>query len=545
VRQILAVPVALLAAWSVGWTLVAGGWRGWFWLLAAATLLYPVARLLTRHTQALRPYARLRPVLLLAPPLTAALLTVAWALLEGVQTLGVATLAQRVAAEPRYEGASALLAWAVDWTAVMNGVRLWGLAWAEGEARLPALLWRGAAAFAQAWLLVGVFAGLLLSPRESRRILEPSDADAPAPPRIAKAAAAGVLLGVLSSALVTALAQAEAWATRVRTPVALADAPLLVAPEAGVAVPQIARVVDPVLGLRAPDLPTPSTLRAAVEAERIGALNCPSGSIARLEAIDRRLQDLVEERRQQVETAALAGFDAVRARVTAFLDGYYTLTAEYVRTFHLVAGDSEAFLGRELARRLEIEASFGPFQAAISAFEAPLPVEMLAARDRIVRDCGFLPADGSVLTIVETRPADLLQVTQSTDLLDLRTRLAASGLGAMAGGVAGVIVAKLVAKEAFGLAAEAVAKLATVKAAGGLGGAAAGAGAGALAGSVVPGIGTTIGAAVGGVLGGLALGVATDYAMIRIEEAVSREAFEAEILMAITEAEQEFLAQLR
>jgi phage tail tape-measure protein len=91
---------------------------------------------------------------------------------------------------------------------------------------------------------------------------------------------------------------------------------------------------------------------------------------------------------------------------------------------------------------------------------------------------------------------------------------------------------------------EALGKLALGKAAGWLGGAAAGAGGGALVGSVVPGLGTTVGAAVGGVVGGLGTWIATDYVLLGLEEALSRERFEAEILTAIDEAEAEFLASL-
>jgi hypothetical protein len=46
------------------------------------------------------------------------------------------------------------------------------------------------------------------------------------------------------------------------------------------------------------------------------------------------------------------------------------------------------------------------------------------------------------------------------------------------------------------------------------------------------------------VVGGLGIGVATDWALLRLEEAISREAFEAEILAAIDAAEAEALAGL-
>lgn len=543
-RQALAVPVAVMAAASTGWWLLAEGWAGLAWIGAAAALLWPAARLLARQTGDLRPYARLRPVLLLAPPLVAAGLTLAWFLLAGAQALGEGTLAERVGAEPRYAGASALMAWAVDGMAVLSGARAWALAWAEGESGALAPLWRTVATFGQFWLLGGVFAGLLLPAGEARRILRPSDADVAPPAGAGRVGLAGFLLAILMGAAVSAAAEAEAWASARARPLALVEAPGLVTPGGPGAAPALGGGTEAGPAPAAPGLPTPTGFREAVEAERIGALLCPEGTIAGVEAIDRETAALLEARRGEVVAAARQGFDAVRARVPQFLDGYYSLNAEYVRTFHLVAGDAEAFLQEEMTAALGVEAAFGPFRRAAEALSAPLPEETVAARERLVASCGLLPSDGTMLRVTQVRAEALLRAVEDADTIGLRTRLAAGGVGLFAGGVAGAIVAKLVAKEAFGLAAEAVAKLAVAKAAGGLGGAAAGAGAGALAGSVVPGIGTTVGAAVGGVIGGLALGVATDYALIRIEEAVSREAFAAEILAAIDEAEAELLAGL-
>jgi len=547
-RQVAAIPLALLAAGSAGWMLVAGGWAGLLWIAATAVVLYPVAALLSRPLGPLRPYARLRPVLLLAPPIAAALLTAAWLGVEGVAALGDANLAERVAAEPRYEGSSAILAWAVDGMALLNGARAWGMAWAQGQVGPVAALWQVGGAYGQFWLLAGAFAGCLLPQGEARRILRPSATDEPAAVGAPRAALAGFLAAILGAALLPLLAEAEAWAAARQHPTALAEAPGLTLPAGSDAGPSLAPATDTPPATLAPLLPTPTALRRIVEAEQIGDLACPEGTIAGIEAIDRTLQDLRARRRDEVEAAARAGFDAVRAQVPVFLDNYYSLTAEYVRTFHLVAGEAESFLGDELAETLDVEGAFAPFRTAVAGVEAPLPPEALARRDRLLQDCGILPSDGEVLRVTATRPESLIAPAPDVETVGLRTRLAAGGIGTVAGGIAGVvagkIIAKLLAKEAFGLAAEAVAKLAMAKAAGGLGGAAAGAGAGALAGSVVPGIGTTVGAAIGGVLGGLALGVATDYALIRVEEAVSRDEFEAEIRLAIDEAETELLGQM-
>jgi hypothetical protein len=46
------------------------------------------------------------------------------------------------------------------------------------------------------------------------------------------------------------------------------------------------------------------------------------------------------------------------------------------------------------------------------------------------------------------------------------------------------------------------------------------------------------------VVGGVGAWIATDYALLALDEAASREGFEREILAAIDEAEAEFLASL-
>ena len=547
-RQIAAVPVALLAAWSVGWWLLAEGAQGLAWMGAAACLLYAVARLLVPQTRDLKPFARLRPILLLAPPLTAALLTLAWVLVAGLGPPSGGSLAERVAAEPRYEGSSALLAAAVDGMAVLSGARVWGLAWAEGRAEPLVTLWRLGAAFGQFWLLLGVLAGLLLPAGEARRILRPSDADRAPPAGSGRSALAAFLLVLVSGALVSLTAEGEALAGAGRGPVALAEAPGLAGPDGATLRPGLTAASDPGPTRVAPGLALPTALREEVEAERIGALACPPGTIAAIEALDRGLRNLLATRRAEVEQAVHMGFDAARGRVPTFLDGYYSLTAEYLRTFHLVSGDADDFLRGQLTETLDMDGAFARFRVAADALGAPLPADTLGLRDRLLAECGRLPPDRAVLRITAAAPEALLEWGPDVDAIAFEARLAASGLGGVAGGVAGTIagkvIAKLVASEVFALAAETVAKLALGKAAGGLGGVTAGAGAGALAGSVVPGVGTTVGAVVGGVLGGLAVAVATDYALLEIEEAVSREAFGAEILASLDAAEAELLASL-
>ena len=55
----------------------------------------------------------------------------------------------------------------------------------------------------------------------------------------------------------------------------------------------------------------------------------------------------------------------------------------------------------------------------------------------------------------------------------------------------------------------------------------------------MPGVGTAVGA-IGGGLAGLVLGVTVDGALLKLEEAISRDDFERELVAAIRQARTEF-----
>ncbi|EPX83097.1 hypothetical protein ruthe_02714 [Rubellimicrobium thermophilum DSM 16684] len=403
--------------------------------------------------------------------------------------------------------------------------------------------------FGQAWLVATVFAGLLLPAGEARRILRPSDAPVVPPVASGRAALAAAVLTVMGLAFVSALAQAESWAA------ARSGPPPAQAPE-GPAAPGIGGVgpypamlqAPPTPSRQAPGLPDPSSLRRSVEAEQIGALLCPEGTMHALASLDREAAALQQARRHAAERAVREAFAAMRARVPAFLDAYYSLSAEYLRTLNWLAGDAQRYLERQMSEALAMEDSAASIAPALTRLAEGVPRDLLRQRERLLDRCRILPSDGEAAQVVAMAPAALLDVPEALAGIPLETRLGAAGLGTMAGGIAGALagklVAKIAAKEVFALATEALAKLALGKAAGGLGGAAAGAAAGAAVGSIVPGFGTTIGAIAGGIAGGLAIGVATDWALLRLDEMISREAFEAEILSAIDEAERELLAAI-
>ena len=71
-----------------------------------------------------------------------------------------------------------------------------------------------------------------------------------------------------------------------------------------------------------------------------------------------------------------------------------------------------------------------------------------------------------------------------------------------------------------------------------------GGGASAAGGSVKPGAGTVVGGVVGGFAGGIAAMIGVEFALLKLEETISRTEFEIEIMQVIDEAERNFLKQL-
>lgn len=548
-KQVAAVPVALLAAWSLCGSLIADAQATLACAAATAAVIYAAGMLIIPRAAPLKPYARLRPVLLAAPAIAALLLTPAWILTTGLNATAEGTMAESIAEAPRYEGPSMLLTWVTDGRGLIEGAGVGISIWAERQGAGPlVVLWRIVRGFGQFWFMALVFAGLLLPRGAARRILRPSGSDDPPPVGPRRAALAGFTATILLLFAVSSIARLEALAMQRQHPEVITQAPALPAPAVGAVPPILASGRDVFPASAPPGLPSPTDLRHAIEAERLGDLACPEGTIAGLRKVDDELRMIFAAQRATLESAARQGFAVMRANVTNYLDWYYSLPAEYARTGHLLVGDAELYLEERFRTHLEIGEPLAPLVAAAEALKGnpALVEEWRRGREALLGACGdlILPSDRGLVVTTATAPEALLLAGPSVEALDLRSRIGGASAAGAAGGLVGMAVGKLVAKESFGLAVEALGKLALGKAAGWLGGASAGAGGGALVGSIVPGVGTTIGAAVGSVVGGVSAWIATDALLLALEEAVSREGFEAEILLAIHEAEAEFLASL-
>ncbi|PYE84301.1 hypothetical protein [Pseudoroseicyclus aestuarii] len=535
-RLVLAVPLALWA----GATLLADAvGRGALVTvdLGLAALAMPLgAWAATRMVgPALKPFARPAAAIWGGSLLAAVLLT-ALRLAVGVAALPGA-LSSAVAAQGSYHGPSALVAWITDAAAILSGAE----AAAAGYAGrlgwgLPVTLWQAAAGFAYYLGLALIFGACLLRRAELRRLFGASADPVPPPLRRGQVALAGFIAVLALAVLAEGLALGERAAGAAGPQVQLqaqapgapgaADLPALPGQEGAV-----------------PRLPGPARLRQAIEAERIADAFFAPGTTARLEALRAEVQAEIDAADAQLGEAMAAGFDAARGQVPAFLDWYYSLPAEYLRTGHLLIGDAEAYLQDRFTETVLAGGAFDAAQAQAAqarALAAEAAARFEAQRAALLADPLNLPEGASVQLVAP--PLGLPTLPEGA--IALPERLALSGAGGLAGGaLAGAIgakvMAKLSAKGTVKLAAQALAKLAGGKLVGGGGGAAAGALAGGTIGSVVPGAGTVVGAFVGGVIGGVTVSLGVDYLLLSLEEQLGRAEFEAQILDAIDEAEAE------
>lgn len=279
------------------------------------------------------------------------------------------------------------------------------------------------------------------------------------------------------------------------------------------------------------------------------------GTLAQLQAAKPAALLDAEQSTAEVRAATERAFEAMEANVDGFLDWYYSLGAEYARLGRLLIGDLETYLAQQLTERLgagnpfaeaetKLADALAQNEAATAAFRKAA-ADILAANRIGSADDPRLAAD----TVVVERLSFASLMSTPVDLVGFEQRLlAGAGVGA-ASGVVGALVAKsvvskVVAKGGLKLAAQGLGKILASKAAGASGGTAAGATVGGLAGSVVPGLGTAIGATIGGIIGGVVTGVAVDATLLRLDEAVNRDEFRADIIAALRATRADVLAHV-
>jgi hypothetical protein len=553
VRCGLAILPALATGAAVAAALIGQGAVALGWIVATAIVLWIISGSspLLRTAARFRPYARIKPVVLVSAATAALVMSVAATLFVALP--GDVALADIVAAAPRYAGSSVVVAQMMDTVALWSGVQVWGAGLAADQA-VPAwliLLWRVAASF-------GFFAGValtmafgLLPGAALRRILLPTDAEVPAPVTAGKLALWTAVAAVAVVIFFQTLAGLEAALTALTGPVQITAAEM--SPPSENPAPGLQGPIADAVARPPEPLPlSPAGIRRMVEAETVGPLQCPPGTIAAIEALDAEFASILATQQDNLTHSLAAGFDGLRGNVPVFLDWYYSLEAEYLRMANLLVGSGLSYLDAQLQSQLGAN---GPFDALDTALAALAGNGVLAESFRALREarlagCALtLPQDDVTVIATDRRPDTLLFSDLSVAAINLETRIATSGMGGLAAGaITGVIMAKvgakMVAKGIFAAAADALVKIAGSKALSLGSGMLIGAGTGAAGGSVVPGAGTTAGAIIGGLAGGLAVMVGVDFTLLKLDEAVSRTQFEAEIMAAIDAAEDEMRQEL-
>jgi hypothetical protein len=545
------VPAFVTGLGMVAAILVQGVWAV-AWIAAAALLVLPTARFAkTRATMDLRPFARVWLMILFAVIVTAIALTVA-AMTWFTRPDGPDSVSALFGAASTYRGPSAAVALMADWVAFLAGAQSMAEQAATGQG-VPGWivsLWRGVAVFSYHTGLALAMAAPLLLTAEARRILAPTADDTPARVAVLSVAVASAAAVILAIAMLQVFARVELMAQLV----AAADptAPVLSANPKTAPDMILAPTANDALPVRREPSPlSPAGLLRQIEVELIGDLQCPPGTIDAIEAMDSEFRAILITQQDNLRDAIGVGFDGVRANVPGFLDWYYSLSAEYLRTANLLIGNGVTFLEGQFSSHLEDGAPLAGVDAALGALSANQILADIHRDNRVAQlaNCALaLPQDEVRLVATAVRPDAFLGSDLHVAAINFETRLAATGLGGIAGLATGAIVAKIGAKavvtSAFKTAAAAIAKIAGSKALSLVGGILIGGGTGAASGSVVPVVGTTAGAIAGGIVGGAAVMFGVDFALLKLEEEISRADFEVEIIASIDAAEAELLGEL-
>jgi len=233
--------------------------------------------------------------------------------------------------------------------------------------------------------------------------------------------------------------------------------------------------------------------------------------------------------------SAIAAIEADAAQgVDAYLDWYFSLTAEWLRLAALLSGDVDVLLEAKFAQLVLGGPDLATRVASVrKAFESQW-VEVLEAQ---VRSLGIL---GNNSLVLDERSCKVVKDSSmkplSLNLEESKIRLrGAAGSGLITGALAAQVTAEAMSQLSMKTASKVLAKVATKKVLGKAASAAAGAAVGAAAGSVVPMFGTAIGAGVGAVVG-LVTSASVDMTLLMLEEKVTRDDMRKELLAAVRQS---------
>ena len=278
--------------------------------------------------------------------------------------------------------------------------------------------------------------------------------------------------------------------------------------------------------------------------ERIGDNLVLAGTIERIQSREERNRVELSDIRANAYTTTIepeihAAFETIRDGVPHFLDWYYSLPAELGRVPLAVLGKLEQ---RFLDKMLEHLSKGDPFSDLVAKLEVIDQVERTLNErtrqeiDNIVSEGTIAPPKGVDYKIDRSMSAtDLADIVQ-IDTIPFSVRLGtAMGTGAIVGIGSGIvgsriasrIVARAVARGTVRRATQAVVSAGTRVAAGA-----------AVGTAVAPPVGTVVGA-----IAGVSAAILVDFGILKLEEYLSRDELESEIMEAIRISERKVLLE--
>lgn len=261
------------------------------------------------------------------------------------------------------------------------------------------------------------------------------------------------------------------------------------------------------------------------------------GKVYKLGTLDAitRVIDESKDKAGRAQASACAALDAAQLAaekpIDAYLNWYFSLPAEWMRIAKMLTGGLETMLAERLDSGFKsapelvetLKRAQDDSQLQIAALDA------LQEKARGVLQDNVLLIDEKACKVVRQDVVAQTLAANEDNALRLRTA-GSAGAGLAAGVVAGKVAAKAMTKGSMKLASQVLTKFVLKKAAT----VSASAAAGAVAGSVIPGLGTAVGAFLGAITG-VAISIGVDWAILAVEEGLTRDAMKAELLQAFGE----------
>jgi hypothetical protein len=270
--------------------------------------------------------------------------------------------------------------------------------------------------------------------------------------------------------------------------------------------------------------------------ETIDSEKYKPGTIRKIKSVNTDLLARLNAEKAALDANIDKAFFLMDRNVESYLDWYYSLGAEYMRIGQMLTGQLESYMQTKLEEYLSLGNPTADLHRTIETAlenQQGLKEEAQRLRQTILDENRVLDSDESFVVSSSASLDSLLTIPNHIDLVALDQRIAG---GTVAAGIGGLIAGKIASKAIFKGAAKALLKAAAAK----VGGTSVGGAVGAFLGSAVPGVGTVVGGFIGGLIGG----VAVDAALLKLDEAVSRDEFRREILSVIAQSREDFKKRL-